>query len=403
MKRILLSIGILTGLTTSAQMVIDTVTIGAGYANQCWYSLENDEQVNVPKNDWDIAFETTGFGSSIGINPAIGTKIWAYPGDTGQFATLDTAGMSSWTQLHNSDTSWAYGALSQNQSGLDLGWGTYSTITHQVVGDELFVIELSNGVYQKLWIQSLASSVYTFRHATLDNSMDMTHTLAKSNFTNKNFGYFSLQNHQEVDKEPANTDWDVMFGQYEASQVGWYLVSGVLANAGTQVAKAHPVNDSSTYVDYHLHTFDTKINGIGYDWKSFNFTVGWVLEDSLVYFVETQEGDIWKMVFTGFSGSSAGQFIFGKEKLASNSVAENQNMILNTYPNPATEQLNLTYNSHSPVTIELVDMNGRTVKVWQGYEGLQTKTVQISDLPAGMYTLMLQSDKGVNSERIVIR
>jgi len=402
MKQILLSIGILTGVVGYSQ-VTDTVILGSGYTNQCWYSLENDEQANLVKNDWDIAFETGGFGSSININGAVGTKAWSFPGDTSQFMTLDTTGMVSWVQLHNSDTSWQHGALAQNQSGLDLGWGTYSVLTHIVTGDELFVLQLSDGSYQKLWIKSLESGIYTFRHATLDNVMDMTHTLTKSNFSGKNFGYFSLQTHQSVDKEPASADWDLIFGQYETSDIGWYLVSGVLSNYGTSVAKAYPVNDPLLYTDHSAHLFETEINSIGYNWKYFDFISGWTLSDSLVYFVETQSNDIWKLVFTDFSGSSAGQFVFNKEKISSVGFDTPKVQVLNAYPNPAQDQLNITYNSNEPVRILLMDMNGRLIKRWEGNEGLNTKTLQVSDINTGVYNMIIESDNGISSQKIMIK
>lgn len=52
----LIALGISAYLSTQAQAVIDTVSIGANYTNQVWYSLQNDEQGSSAKNNWDLAF-----------------------------------------------------------------------------------------------------------------------------------------------------------------------------------------------------------------------------------------------------------------------------------------------------------------------------------------------------------
>ena len=69
-------------------------------------------------------------------------------------------------------------------------------------------------MYHKVWIVSLSGGVYTFRHGTLNNSLDMVHTFNIADFSGKNFGYFSLQTHSEKDKEPLSTDWDLYFGKF---------------------------------------------------------------------------------------------------------------------------------------------------------------------------------------------
>lgn len=68
MKKQLLSMAMISvfALSSKAQTIIDTVSVGAGYANQKWYSLQNDEQgTTQSKDNWDIAFEITGYSASI--------------------------------------------------------------------------------------------------------------------------------------------------------------------------------------------------------------------------------------------------------------------------------------------------------------------------------------------------
>lgn len=287
MKKIILaSICAFSILVSKAQIIIDTVSIGTSYANQKWYSLQNDEQGVVPKNNWDIAFDCSGYGSSILINSAIGTALWNYPNaDTAGWNTIDTSGISTWTKRFNSDTSWALGAFSRYRSSnpYDVDWGIYSSITHFVTGDSLYIIKLSSGIYKKLWVQQLAGGAFTFKYADLNGSGLQNVSFFKSPYAGKNFGYYSLQNNSAVDREPLSADWDLLFTQYTAFIPSPYSVSGVLSNKGVKVAEVNNVANTSTYDDWSTQTYLTPINEIGYDWKAFSGS-GWTIEDSLVYF-----------------------------------------------------------------------------------------------------------------------
>src|SRR5690606_9282518 len=99
----------LATFTAMAQTTItDTVSMGAGYANNVWYSLENDEQGSAPIDNWDIALVPSGSPSnplitSIFLNPKKGAanlSLYAVPGSTrADFSTIDTTGLSGWTAL----------------------------------------------------------------------------------------------------------------------------------------------------------------------------------------------------------------------------------------------------------------------------------------------------------------
>ncbi|HUP11015.1 MAG TPA: hypothetical protein VM187_02340, partial [Niastella sp.] len=205
--------------TLNAQLVSETVTVNPGYTHQTWYELETGTETQAAKNTWDIAFATSsiGMGSSIRVNAAIGTKLWVYPhGDTSAWNTLDTAGIDGWPESLNSDTSWLAGAFDANTTSdeFDLGWGVYNMMTHFVVGDSLFVIKLTDNSYRKVWIQQLASGSYNFKFANIDGSSPITQAIVKSDYSGKNFAYYSLRTDTETNPEPANTNWDLLFTQY---------------------------------------------------------------------------------------------------------------------------------------------------------------------------------------------
>ena len=384
----------------------DTVSIGTSYSEQVYYSLENGVQSSVSKSDWDIAFETgSSTGISILINASTGTELFVYPGDTTDWSSLDTTGMRlNWTQRHNADTSWAYGAFSQDQSGFFVGWGTYNMITHVITGDKLFVIKLSNGIYQKIWIKSLSGGTFHFRHATLNNSMDMLHSVKKSDYSTKNFAYFSLKNHNTIDKEPASDQWDLFFGQYTAFVPTPYLVTGLLQNAGVSAAKAYPVNDPSTYVDHSAHTFSDYINVLGYDWKSFNMTnMDYDIVDSTVYFVQTVAGDIWKLVFVDFEGSSTGNFIFTKEHVHFAGLSEKASIEFRMFPNPASDVLNIVLPAHTKYLLEIIDLSGKLVFQKSIVSPGPVLSTRLPELKSGLYMVRISDSVSSGTSRLLVK
>lgn len=407
MKKILPLLLLSLYVSLLSAQTADTVSLGAGISNQAYYSLLNGVQENDFSSDWDIAFQTeSAFSTSILINPANGTELYLYPGDTSDWLTLDTTGMkSTWTALFNSDTSWDYGAFSQNQTSLHVGWGMYNTTTHQIHGDKLFVIKLSGGAYQKVWIRSLISGIYTFNHATLNNSMNMQHTLDKANFTGKNFGFYSLQTHGVKDKEPLSEDWDLYFGKYTAFVPTAYTVTGVLHSSQTESAKAYPVNDVVNYIDWQAHSLSTSINTIGYDWKTFNMgTSTYDISDSTVYFVKTQHGDVFKLVFTHYGGSATGDIVFNKSHVHFAGINDVTGPdMFEIYPNPAAEFVTAALYAELESSIEVIDLNGKIVLTSVPVRGSLIHTMDISSLQEGLYIVRLSSQNGSAVKKMLVK
>ena len=410
MKRtILLMAALYAGLHASAQ---ETVSMGSGYSNENYYSLSNGDEMSVVRDNWDIAFASDGLGSSsstIRINGSIGTELYLFSNDTADWGSLDTTGFQ-WSQLINSETDWSTGAF-QNQtpaSGFDLGWGTYNSITHIVSGDRIFLLKLANGAYKKLIIDQLTGGEFTFHYADLDGSNLVETSVSKSNYAGKNFGYYSLQNNVSLDREPLANSWDLLFTKYVVDLGGGYLygVTGVLANAGIQVAQANSVNNVLSE-SWQGHSFDDNIGTIGWDWKSFNMTTfAYEIEDSLVYFIEDEIGNIHKVVFTGFGGSSTGDFMFTKELVNAVGLTEFKNQILNVYPNPASGIINVIFSSNeNEIALSIVDLSGRTVasRELNVNAGMAQESIDISHLNSGVYLLTLRTSKGIETQKISIR
>lgn len=396
-----------------AQGESKTLSLGAGYADQAWYSLSQGEQSRAALESWDIAFSIQGFAATICVNDAKGIKLYTYPnGDTAAWTSVDTAGMSGWNPAYNSATDWGVGAFNRGEDptdDFDLGWGVYNFVTHHVTGDSLFVVKFADGSVQKLWLQRLASGVYTFRHGTLDGNMDMTHALDKADFQNKIFGYYSLKDHQSLDQEPAADSWDLLFTKYIDFIPVPYGVTGILTHPDVGVAQVYPVDDPGTYSDFASQSFDSVKNAIGYDWKSFDFSTGWQLQDSLVYFVKDQSGDVWKLVFTDFGGSANGEFTFTQEAMSTTQIqGTDEASFFDVYPNPATRQqvsLLTDVATPGPAQVSLHDLSGRLLQRQRLdlQPTLQRHALSLPQLEPGIYLLRLQQADRVQTTRLMVR
>lgn len=393
---------------------IDTVSLSTGYAQQVWYQLEAGNRLSAAKNEWDLAFELSGFGTSVLVNTVAGAQLWAHPtADTSDWATLDTTGLSTWTPLYNSDTSWTWGAFSNaanTTDPFDQGWGQYNMVTHQIIGSRLFVVKGTDGSYKKIWIKNLISGTYNFEYADLDGNNAHTAALAKSAFGDKTFAYYSLQNHNSLDREPLQSDWDLLFTQYTAFIPTPYTVAGVLSHPQAEVAQAYPVANPLSHSDYSSFPFETAINTIGYDWKEFQGA--WTLADSLAYFVKTAQGDIWRLVFTGFGGSGTGNFIFEKEKLLTNSLTETPESkgIFTLYPNPVSngQAVQMVYDlPHfgSDAQVSVMANNGQLLhqQNLRLHQGFSQQSLYLPTLAAGQYWLHLYDGKQQLTQAIIIR
>lgn len=405
---ILLGIVFGAGISVSAQQVEDSIEMLPGYTNESFYSMSNDEQANVDNTNWDIAFDLNGFGSSVRSNGHTATVVYVYPNGT-DWASVDTTGMA-WNPMYNSETTWAVGAFDQSINAadpFDIGWGVYNPVTHAIVGDSLHIVKLASGDYKKVMLESLIGGVYSFKYADLNGSNEVSTTLAKSDFTDKNFGYFSLITDQSINREPTNDSWDIVFTRYIA-ELGPgvnYPVTGVLANKGVSVREASGINPASAvYTDYAV---DSAINAIGWDWKTFNSTsFQYDITPDLSYFVQDQTGNVWHIVFSKFEGSSTGKVVFAKELVSSASIDDLSDVTsFGIYPNPANDFATVVFNSNAAsVQLSIVDLSGKQVYQDQLKEqGLVTYTISTTDFNAGSYVVQLITANGITTKKLIVQ
>jgi len=386
-------------LTSNGQgtMVPDSIIMSAQYADEVYYNLDGGVILTSPRNTWDIAFRTKKLSSSILTNDGSGVVLYTYPNaDTTGWYSVDTSGLSGWTPMFNDPADWENGAFSRNATGHpDYGWGKYNEITHNLVGDSLFIIKARDGSFKKLWIVRKYSSLdtYYFRYANLDGTNEQSVSCNLDGLTDKDLIGYSFAANSLVNFEANIDTWDIVFTKYMSVQPNGtpYPVVGVLSNQGVKTKKFHPV--PLAYDDFGAGTWDSTRSSIGWDWKVFdNGTFSYKIVDSTVYFITALTGDIYKLVFTTFAGSSTGIVKFNRMKAAGAGTGEpGANSIqLNVYPNPASSRINLSMTGQAgeELTFTLTDLTGRQLRADRPVrmaDGRYAYSMDVTGVQPGIY------------------
>jgi hypothetical protein len=399
----------------------DSVTLGANYTSQVFYSLSTGQKTITSNTDWHIAVSVraTQFpssplgGTTIRVNEANGLTVYYVPNaGVTSFNTLDTTGFHTWTKLHDSDIKMDEGALNSNRnlSNLfDFGWGSYNANTHNVTGDSLYLFELPNGEVKKFYVQDLVwDTAWIIKYSNIDNSNPVTLNIGKPQYAGKNFVYVNLSTGMVEDKEPASSAWDLWFTRYEASDVAQDTITpevGVLVNKGRAVAEATQVNVNT--VTYNGFTQSTDMNTIGWDWKYYD-NGNFLVRDSVAYFVWDNYGQIYKIVFSGFNQTTGVAAFNLQQQGGLNAIAqvEENNFVKAVFPNPSNNVVNIAVelDNNAPVTITLTDLNGRQVlnTIAQAQQGKGMLTIPVSDIASGIYLLNISNQSANNVSRVVV-
>lgn len=414
MKKIFLLWVVLLLAFTAQSQTTASVAMGTGYANEVFWKMQNGNAGQAAINSWDLAFRIGLQNSSIFINSANGVSLYQVPNtDISGWSTLDTVGLHTWHQLFNSDTSWEFGAFDRSTTVFpDFGWGVYDMATHVVNGDSLFIIKLGNSIYKKLWIVKKDFGNWTFRYADLDNSNDQTVTINGADYPDKNFAYFSLSNGTSLNLEPNTSDWDVLFTRYVTllpPDNTPYLVTGVLSNTDISVARAEGVDVNSVDATTYGNNYVDNISTIGYDWKYFDMNAGqYAIVDSLCYFIKLTDGNIYKLVFTEFEGSSTGVISWEQTNLISSISNLNHSLSAAAiYPNPVKGRLNVVFDmkrSVDELQVFLNDIDGREVyhSAMSANYGINQQSIALPELPNGLYLLRLASGDDALQLKVII-
>ena len=391
------------------------LSLNPGYTNQSFYSMQNGEVLNISNQDWDLAFSTESFSSTIRTNDGKGFELYTYQsGDTSSWNSINNNDINNLPDLmFNTDTSWEYGAFDiYHTGGFDYGWAIYNLQNHHLIGDSLFIIKTVNGNWKKLWIKNKISGDYQIRYSDLDGNNEIDMNIEASNYTNKNFIYYSLDNNLIIDREPNKEDWDITFTKYMTLYPNQgtftpYSVTGTLQNYGVEVAQADNISSPFTYTDYSLHSFSNTINTIGFDWKVFQGS--YVIEDNRCYFIRDKSNNIWRLTFVNFEGTSTGNIEFNTELIQTTEIKDLDSInSFAIYPNPINQnkELTLIYDlngHHTTAIVRIHDMHGKQVYISElKNHNLTSHTINTKNLNKGIYMISINIDGMQETDHIVI-
>ncbi len=398
----------------------DTISMEAGRTHDVFYSLKTGSKIQQIRNDWDIQFSTHKYDVTIRTNGSQGVALLAYPNCdiTGWNNSIDTAGLHLWPVLYNSDKDYEIGAFNANTTSnhLDFGWGVYNMISHNIVGDSLFLIKVpvtsTTFAFLKLWIvqKNPTENKYTFKFANLDGTDENEVVLNCNDYSTKSFVGYDFKIKAFVDREPASADWDLLFTKYMTfyQNVMMYPVTGLLQNYNVQAASYGQID--TVFMDFTIEALDSaNISTIGNYW---NTPVGmpptYYLNDSLVYFVSDQESSIWKLVFEYYE-SGAGKIGFRKMLIEDHAgiieTAGVSNGKLALLPNPATGSTQLLFNANKEgiALVSIVNMTGKSVysKAISYLNGLNITNLDVSNLTSGIYIVTLRDGNTLLQNKLI--
>jgi hypothetical protein len=423
MKKIALQIAFLfaSAMSLLAQPIAnDSVSLGARYANDIYYSFENGIVGTQVGANWHIAFATrpaappTNVLRSTTIIANEGRNVQIYKSNQYNFVGFDTTGYSrtdstsTWSNHHNSDSSWDLGAFNANlirSNPFDYGWGAYNMTTHDVEGKGfVYLLRITKTVGQSIVdsafklikIERLAfDTQWVFQMANIDGTDSNQFTISKAGFNGKLFAYFDVVNKQVVNREPS-APWDLYFTRYGAfyTQFGQTVFStntGALSYPSILTARVKGTPNDSAKIANAI--FNNKITTIGTDWK-INPGPGqpnFAIIDSNVYFARLANNKQYRMVFKSFDGSSNGRIRFykGVETDFVGLLEAKNYQTVAIYPNPASSFVNVQVGAGNH-TVVIFDITG---KAHLNQTATGTTTIDISSLNKGLYFLQVDGNK----------
>lgn len=435
----------------------DTVSMGANYSNDVYYSFENGTVASPSNTNWHIAVEALNpltdehGGVGIWINEASkGEKVKLYPlhkQGSLDFATLsasDTVGlMNDEFSLHNSSITYADGAFNSTAGTIDpfdYGWGEYSMDpidtfpAHSVVGDSVYLLitgtgggmgqpmtqtgayfvwprSVVNGTEWTLFVKPVGSN--ETQMVTISTEMDQV------------FKYYHFTD-GVLDREPSKADWNIDFTNYmdlyggpeTGGNASLQSVTGVLSNYNNPMAQLDNLVPNDVDTNNITQTFSNDINIIGFDWKVLNFeTFSYDLTDSLSWFVKSGNGDIWQIYFDYFATDQVTQErkiglqkrkVFTHPITGINQINQNINTIIlapNPSENDATNILVDAKKDLNNTQITITDISGRTVftSVKNIKSGFQQLRLDVSAYAPGMYFVNIVGEGWKSTQKLVVR
>lgn len=422
MKKFTLSALLLTiSLGASAQnAVLDSVEMGASYANEVYYKLSDGTKSPQAVADWHLGFTTDALSAGI-ISNAKNTVVKIWPNGTNDdFETaIDTIGYSTWPEMVNDSVDFYQGAFNQNidhentmvyqgqTMPLDYGWGVYSFATHILAGDSIYLVKVGNDVFKVDIVKKQSGNLY-FRYGSLDATTSTEILVPVTNYNSKDFVFYNLIDGEIKDRELADWDlWAIQYHDWYSNQMGIFpnqVVTGILTNPKWEVAKVNVgAGNQTSHTDFSGGNFTDKKNELGQAYKFMNPT--WNVTNEDVYYLRNANGEVWKWYPTSFVGTGFGKTVFYKEQIGFLGLENEAIQFFDIYPNPAQDILTVVFDSKAN-NAEIIVRNqmGQVVSVesFNTTTGVAQQKLDISAFTNGVYFVEVNQN-GLSTVKSIVK
>lgn len=279
---------------TGAVPVIGQVCMGFLYGDQNWMDLETATVLSTNSIlAWDLAFESAAEGWHVRLNGARVMRAWdigavdiEQPADTNGFG----AGMRIDATSGNPDST---------------AIGDWRGSDHVYLVDKGINALGARQGFVKIRFLGVDATSYTLQVAALNGSGLRTITVPKDHTRHNTHLHIA---NGVVDIEPPKGTWDVVLTQYTHQYyepMMQYVVRGMLSAPGVRVSRMRPAPASVTLNDTLTTPFNTALDAIGFDWKSYDIDAGlYHVYPNLVHIVQSASGRFVRLRFLDYYGPS---------------------------------------------------------------------------------------------------
>lgn len=283
------------------------VNMGADYQHQIWFRLSDGEIVSQNERlAWDLAFDCREDSLWIYLNSALVMQA----ARTGK-KNLDGVSTQIGLKFRPDHSS---GILDSNAIGK---WWEHGEV---IVIDRGYNVQGQQLGFIKMRVIHADSYKYEIEYSRLNGQNYQKVEIARNASLNRVM--FDLDSAKQVNIEPQNSDWDLLFSSYTHQFYDpflAYLVTGVIIHPEAEVAieRERSFNEIS-FTDLEKYSFSKAADAIGYEWKEYDFDSGlFKIFPEMIYIIRDKRGFYYKLYFTDFydEGGQKGHPTFIYQKL----------------------------------------------------------------------------------------
>jgi hypothetical protein len=283
------------------------VRMGNDYQHQIWFRLSDGEIVSQnEKIAWDLAFDCREDSLWIYLNSSLAMQA-ARTGKKNLEEVSSKTGLTFRPDISS-------GTIDSNAIGR---WWEHGEV---IVIDRGYNVQGQQLGFIKMRIISADTEKYEIEYAKLNGQNYQRIVVNRESSLNRVM--FNLDAAQQVDIEPENSDWDLLFSSYTYQFYDpflAYLVTGVIVHPETEVAIEKDKSfDEITFADAENYSFSNAADAIGYEWKEYDFDTGlFKIFPEFIYIIKDSKGFYYKLYFTDFydDGGQKGNPTFIYQKL----------------------------------------------------------------------------------------